>query len=59
MKIVVDANIFVAALLKDSLTRRLLKHPAFDFYTVDFVRSEFDEHLGEFCEKSGRPRRNC
>ncbi|MFH1107105.1 MAG: PIN domain-containing protein [Candidatus Micrarchaeota archaeon] len=53
MRIVVDANIFVSALLKDSVTRRLLKHPFLEFYTVDFVRTEFDEHLNEFCERSG------
>jgi predicted nucleic acid-binding protein len=53
MKIVVDANIFVSALLKDSLTRKLLKDPFFEFYTVDFVRSEFEEHFDEFSKRSG------
>ncbi|MBI5225444.1 PIN domain-containing protein [Candidatus Micrarchaeota archaeon] len=53
MRIVVDANIFVSALLRDSVTRKLLMHPDFEFYTVDFVRMEFEAHLAEFSKRSG------
>ena len=53
MRLVVDAIVIVSALLEDSVTGRLLKNPSLELYTVDYVRSEFDEHMGELCRRSG------
>ncbi|MEK6953965.1 MAG: PIN domain-containing protein [Candidatus Micrarchaeota archaeon] len=53
MRIVVDANVFISALLKDSITRRILKLPAFQFYIPDHLLGELDEHIEEISHRSG------
>ena len=50
--LVVDANILVSALLKDSTTRRIFlgaKKPG--LVAPEFIKEEFLEHLDEFSER--------
>ncbi len=53
--IVVDANVFVSALLKDSTTRKiLLSANAPSFFTPDFVETEIMKYAGEFSKRLGK-----
>ena len=51
MKILVDANRIVAALMKQGTTRDILLDEAFEFVTPDYSISEIEEHRGEFQQK--------
>ncbi len=45
MNLVVDANIIIAAMLRDSTVRRLILTLPFKFYCPDFVFEEINKHL--------------
>lgn len=47
MKIVIDANRIIAALIKQSTTRDILFDGAFEFVTPDFALSEIEEHISD------------
>ncbi len=47
MKIVVDTNRIIAALVKDSTTRSILLNKNFKFVTPDYTISEIHEHKDE------------
>ena len=50
--LVVDANIVVAALLKDSTSRRLLlRARKIKLYTPEFINEELSKYLGEFSKR--------
>ena len=50
--LVVDANIVVAALLKDSTSRRLLlRARKIRLYTPEFINEELSKYLGEFSKR--------
>ncbi|MDP3734435.1 MAG: PIN domain-containing protein [Nanoarchaeota archaeon] len=53
MKLVVDTNVVISSLLKDSLTRRLITHIDADLYTLRFTQEEIDTHKQELLEKGG------
>lgn len=54
MKIVVDANVVIAALVRSSITREVLLHPYIDYYSPNFLFSEIKEHEQEISAKAGR-----
>ncbi len=45
MQLVVDANIFIAALLKDATTRRLLLRDDLELYAPEHLRNEISDLL--------------
>lgn len=51
MKIVVDANIIIAALAKESITRELLLYPLLKYYSPDFALLELEKHKDEVITK--------
>ena len=53
MKLVIDTNILIAALLKDSVTRKILMHPLFSFYIPEHAFKEFAHHEKALIKKSG------
>ena len=53
MKILVDANIIISALIKDSKIRELLIKKRFEFVSPDFILEEIDKYKDYICEKSG------
>ncbi|MFQ5975306.1 MAG: PIN domain-containing protein [Candidatus Hydrothermarchaeales archaeon] len=57
MNLIVDANIVISALLKDSTARRILLHPSFDFYAPDFLFEEIEENITLIPKKSRLPRK--
>jgi predicted nucleic acid-binding protein len=52
MEVVIDANIFVAALLKKGATRKLLLNDELVLYTPEYLIEELFDHLQEFERKS-------
>lgn len=52
MKIVVDTNRVIAALVKDSTTRSILFDGNFEFITSDYTISEIHEHRDELKAKT-------
>jgi predicted nucleic acid-binding protein len=53
MKIIVDANVVIAALIKPSITREVLLYPYIDYYSPDFLLKEIKEHEKEISAKAG------
>ncbi len=51
--IVVDANIIIAALIKNSRVRRILSKNMHEFVSPDFVLEEIEKYKDYICEKSG------
>jgi predicted nucleic acid-binding protein len=52
MKIIIDANRIVAALVKQSTTRDILFDSEFEFLTPDYSISEINEHKEELQKKA-------
>ena len=52
MEIVVDTNILISALLRDSLTREILLLSPFDMYTLACAQDEIQKHKEELIPKS-------
>jgi predicted nucleic acid-binding protein len=52
MDIIIDANILIAALVKDSHTRKLLMFSNHTFYTSEYVFEEIKNHIPELEEKT-------
>lgn len=53
MKIVVDTNRIIAALIKDSTTRSIIYSKNFEFITPDYTLTEINEHKNELKSKAG------
>ncbi len=51
MKIVVDTNRIIAALIKDSASRRILFSNKFEFLTTEFTKKELEGHKKEILGK--------
>src|SRR3989344_6788258 len=51
MKLIVDTNVLISALLKDSLTRKLIIHIDAKLYTLEFSREEIEKHKNELLKK--------
>lgn len=54
MRLVVDANILFSALIKESLTKKILFDLSYEFYSPIFVFDEFKEHEEEILSKTHR-----
>lgn len=50
MKITIDTNRIIAALIKDSTTRNILFDKNFEFITPDYTLTEISEHKSELKE---------
>ena len=53
MKVVIDTNRIIAALLKDNTTRNILLNNQFEFITPDHTLKELDKHKEELRNKIG------
>jgi len=53
MKLVIDTNILISAMLRDSTTRRILLSASIEFLTAGYSIQEVMEHLEEVCKKNG------
>ena len=52
MKLIVDTNRIIAALIRDSTSRKILLSDKFDFLTVGVSKSEIEEHKQDLLEKA-------
>ncbi len=58
MKLVLDTNILIAALIKDSITREILLHPEIECFVSEFLLDEVDSFKDEILRKSGLSKDN-
>src|SRR3989344_8977430 len=58
MKLVVDSNRIFAALIRDSVSRKILLSPKFSFLGVYFSQAEIKKHEKEILSKAGITRRD-
>ncbi|MBI5216468.1 MAG: PIN domain-containing protein [Ignavibacteriae bacterium] len=52
MQLVLDTNILLAALIRNSKTRNLLLHPSFSFFLPEYSLEEIKEHRRTIVDKS-------
>jgi len=52
MRIIVDSNRIISALIKDGLTRKILISKNIDFYTIDYVIDEIRRYKDYIMKKS-------
>lgn len=55
MRLVLDANRLFAALIKDSMARKMLFHPSLEFIAPDYILVELSNHKKELLKKSKLP----
>ncbi len=53
MKLIIDTNILISSLLKNSTTRELLLNESFEFYLPEMVMIELKKYLSYIIQKSG------
>jgi predicted nucleic acid-binding protein len=53
MRLIIDTNIILSALIKQSTTRSILTNPQFEFYIADFSIQEIQKYKNLVIEKSG------
>ena len=51
MRLIVDTNRIIAALLKDSVSRRIILHRDAELISIDFSFQEIEKHKQELLEK--------
>lgn len=52
MKLVVDANVLISCLVKDSIARKILLSDNFSFYSPAFIKEEATKYKEEVCSKA-------
>ena len=52
MKLIIDTNILISSLLKDSTTREILLNESINFYLPEIVLSEVNKYLPYIIQKS-------
>jgi len=52
LRLVVDANIIIASLIRDSLVRKMIINLPFEFYSPSFVFKEIEKHIKVISEKN-------
>jgi len=58
LKIVIDSNILFSALIKDSITRKMILEYDEYFLFPSFIFEELEKHKDELLKKSGMKRKN-
>lgn len=56
MRIVLDTNVVISALLRDSTSRRILASPSHSFILPDHARAEIERHLDDLLPRMGLTR---
>ena len=59
MKLTVDANVFFASLIKDSLARKALLHPMAELYAPEFLITETSKYKNLIKTKSKLSEQDC
>jgi len=58
MKFVVDTNVIIASLIKDSVTRKFLIETPHTLYAPEFAITEIENHLEELIKKTKKDKRD-
>ncbi|MBM2837812.1 MAG: putative nucleotide-binding protein, containing domain [Deltaproteobacteria bacterium] len=53
MNLVIDTNVLISVLLKDSVTREILLFPSFEFFLPEYALEEVEAHKGLISKRSG------
>lgn len=53
MKLVIDANIIISALIKDGMHRAIIQSDKFKLVSPDFIVEEIEKYLPYISKKSG------
>ena len=53
MRVIVDSNRIISALIKEGVSRKILSSKNIEFFTVDYVTKEISKYKGAIVEKSG------
>jgi len=53
MKVVIDSNRAIAALIKDSTTREILFDSYFELFAPEFIKTEIEKYKEEIISKAG------
>lgn len=53
MKLVIDTNRIIAALIANNSSRKILKNPDYQFIAPDYSLEEIKKYKDEICKKSG------
>ncbi len=53
MKLIIDTNILISAIIKNSVTRKILLSPYFEFCVPEFTFIELDRHFELLKNKTG------
>jgi predicted nucleic acid-binding protein len=53
VRLIVDTNVLISALVKKSTVRGLLLNPLFEFYVPEHCIEEIERHVAEISERSG------
>ena len=54
LKLIIDTNILMAALIKDGITRKLLLHEDIAPFVIDYIIDEMKRYEKDIIEKSGK-----
>lgn len=57
LRLVVDTNIILSAMIKDSTIRKIIVESGIDFFTPDFTFDEINRHLNYICKKNSLNRK--
>ncbi|MBI5746665.1 MAG: hypothetical protein HZA13_06670 [Nitrospirae bacterium] len=52
MRLVIDTNILISALIKDSVTRELLLFPSMEFLLLEYALQEIEAHKARISKQS-------
>lgn len=53
MRLIIDTNILISALIKNSVTREILLFPSLEFLLPEYALEELEAHKGIILKKSG------
>ena len=53
MKLILDTNVFFSEIIKDSITRKILLYPDYEFYIPDFFLIELKKYEEYLINKTG------
>ena len=53
MRLIIDTNCIISALIRNSVSRKIIINTNFKFYTPDFTLEEIKKHKSLICEKAG------
>ncbi|MHA1489373.1 MAG: PIN domain-containing protein [Promethearchaeota archaeon] len=48
MKLIIDANIIISGLIKDSTNRKIILSPKFEYFSPEFLLKELNKYYHEY-----------